>query len=144
MEKSLFDLIQDVKQVCVITEDRIRKEFNLSYVELMALHRLAPHEKLTGSEFSERMNFSPARGSRVINQLNSKGIIHTTVLPYNRRSMEICLSPTGCRLKQQVDSEIQKCENRIMTNADKPGKARIKQALAELHGLMKTAHENRA
>ncbi|MCD6116750.1 MarR family transcriptional regulator [bacterium] len=136
MGKSLFDLVQDVKRVCIFTEDRIRKEFDLSYVEFMAMHLLNPEEKLTGSEFSERMQFSTARGSRVVNQLLTKGLVDTTVLPNNRRSMEIVLSKYGCKLKKKIDDEIKECESRILDSLKPDARKSLKMSLEILSGLL--------
>ncbi|RKY78773.1 hypothetical protein DRQ07_07215 [candidate division KSB1 bacterium] len=136
MDKSLFDLVQDVKRVCIFTEDRIRNEFDLSYVEFMALHLLNPNEKLTGSEFSERMKFSNARGSRVVNQLYKKGLVETTILPNNRRTIEIALSKSGCKLKKEIDKEITKCETKILDSLKPDARKSLKMSLEILSGLL--------
>jgi|GEM_PF-647249 len=141
MDKSLFDLVQDVKRVCIFTEDRIRNEFDLSYVEFMALHLLNPNEKLTGSEFSERMKFSNARGSRVVNQLYKKGLVETTILPNNRRTIEIALSKSGCKLKKEIEKEITKCETKILDSLNNGAKETLKQNLRLLSELMLKAQD---
>jgi len=141
MNKGLFDLVQDVKRVCIFTEDRIREEFNLSSVEFTALHLIEPKEKLTGSAFSERMEFSPARGSRVVNQLQQKGLVNITTLPNNRRSIEIVLTEYGCKLKKKIDAEIKKCESRILDSLKPSEQEELKKNLALLSQLMEGVQE---
>ena len=129
----LFELILHIKRKCQSNEDRIQSELNLTTGEFNGLLTLNANDEIPGIDFAERMSLSPSRGSRVLYKLTSKGFVHTESKPEDRRSVLIKLTPSGLRMKQQIEQRMEECENRICSAFSQKEVEEIKMALMMLN-----------
>ncbi len=136
MEKKLFELIIEVRKKCLQTEEKIRAELNLSPAEFHGLLALEPKEKILGAVFSERMCLSPSRGSRVISRLLQGGFVEQKVVPDNRRSVEVFLTPEGNKMRKTIQKQMEECEERFSSQLDSNQIVDVKHALEALVNVM--------
>jgi len=113
MEKSLVDLIIELKKGCMEDEEQIRTLCKLSLSEYKGIMVIRAGEKITCNILSKKMGLSPSRGSRIINNLVKKGYLLRLVNPGDRRSFVISLSSLGAKVKNQIEQERINCEKRI-------------------------------
>jgi len=113
MEKSLVDLIIELKKGCMKDEKQIRTICNVSLAEYKGIMVISEGEKITCNILSKKMGLSPSRGSRIIDNLVKKGYLLRLVNPGDRRSFVISLSSLGAKVKSQIEQERNNCEKRI-------------------------------
>ena len=109
----IIDLIVALKHKCSIREEDIQKEFDLSLAEYHGVTVMEPDEKVTCSEFSDRLALSPSRGSRIIGKMMEKGFINYDSIPGDRRAHSLSLTPKGKRVKNKVEQKKDECEKTI-------------------------------
>lgn len=129
MGPQLFELILSVKRKCQSNEDRIQKELQISQGEFNGLICLSPDDSILASHFADRMGLSASRGSRVLYKLSSNGYVHTAARPDDRRSMSVCLTPSGIKMKKEIQKRMQACESRICSSLSEKQVSNIKNAL---------------
>jgi len=113
MEKSIVDLILQLKRGCMNDEEQIRTLCKVSLAEYKGIMVIRAGEKITCNIISKKMGLSPSRGSRIIDNLVKKGYLLRMVKPGDRRSFVISLSSQGVKLKNQIEQERKNCERRI-------------------------------
>ena len=111
MEKQLFELIIKIKKKCLRTEERIRGELKLTPGEFHGLLAVQPGERLPGQEFSDRLDISASRGSRVINRLVQRGFMELNTGKEDRRSIEVFLTEDGISMGRLVFEKMVECES---------------------------------
>ena len=136
MPGTMFDLIHSIKKGCVRTEERIRNEYDLSSAELVGLRILNSDEAILAGVFAERLELSPSRGSRVINQMVQKGLITADPIPENRRSVRVALTAEGRRMQRAVEQEIQRCEKQLLAQLPESQRDSFKPMLEKLSNLL--------
>jgi DNA-binding MarR family transcriptional regulator len=121
MKTSITELIQSIRQKCVVNDDKIRNETSLSPSEYRAVVSLTPDDQISSASFSERLGLSPSRGSRVIDKMVANGFVRRDILKNDRRAQVISLAPEGIHLKMKINQMICDCETTIrkhMTDAE--------------------------
>ncbi len=113
MEKSLVDLIIELKKSCMEDEEQICTTCKVSLAEYKGIMVIDDREKITCKILSKKMGLSPSRGSRIIDNLVKKEYLLRMVNPEDRRSFVISLSSRGAKLKNQIEQERNSCERRI-------------------------------
>ncbi len=113
MEKSLVDLIIELKKDCMEDEEQICTTCKVSLAEYKGIMVIDDREKITCKILSKKMGLSPSRGSRIIDNLVKKEYLLRMVNPEDRRSFVISLSSRGAKLKNQIEQERNSCERRI-------------------------------
>lgn len=113
MEKSIVDLIIQLKRGCMNDEEQIRTLCNVSLAEYKGIMVIRKGEKITCNILSKKMGLSPSRGSRIIDNLVKKGYLSRMINPEDRRSFVVSLSSKGVKIKSQIEQERNNCEKRI-------------------------------
>lgn len=113
MEKSLIDLIIELKKGCMEDEQQIRTLCHISLAEYKAVMEIDTTERITCNVLSKKMGLSPSRGSRIIDGLVRKKYLIRTPNSEDRRSFVLSLSPKGTKIKEQIEQERNNCERRI-------------------------------
>lgn len=136
MDKQLFELIMMVKKKCLRTEERIRAELKLTPGEFHGLIAIQDGEKVPGLEFSERMDFSASRGSRILNRLVNKQFMVLNPGQSDRRSIEASLTAEGARMREIIYARMTECEKRITSQLSEKDVRDIRAALTKLASVM--------
>ncbi|MFC2158757.1 MarR family winged helix-turn-helix transcriptional regulator [Acidobacteriota bacterium] len=131
-EETLFTLLDLLRKMCRENEDRIREGVDLNRAEYRGLLVLGKDRKITCHEFSQRMELSPSRGSRIIEKLHRKGYIKREELEDNRRSKYIWLTENGILLQNKINSHLEECESRITSNLSESKLRELKGDIAKL------------
>lgn len=113
MEKSLLDLIFELKRSCMEDEEQIRTLCKVSLAEYKGIMVISEGEKITCNVLSKKMDLSPSRGSRIIDNLVKKDYLIRVVNPGDRRSFVVSLSSKGAKIRRQIEQERNNCERRI-------------------------------
>jgi DNA-binding MarR family transcriptional regulator len=129
VEKSLLDLIMELKNICMEDEEKIRTVCNISLAEYKGITQIDIEEKITCNLLSQKMDLSPSRGSRIIDGLVKRGYFLRTTNPGDRRSFVISLSPKGLKIRKKIKQERSNCEERISNKFSKKQVKIIKEAL---------------
>lgn len=136
MDKQLFELIMMVKKKCLQTEESIRLDLKLTPGEFHGLLAIEEGEKVPGQEFSERMDFSPSRGSRILNRLVTKKFMVLNPGQSDRRSIEASLTVKGVKMREIIVDKMSECETRITSQLSEKDVRDIRIALTKLAGVM--------
>ena len=87
---------------------------------------------LPPSILAERMRRDRARTSRTLTALLGKGLIERVVLPHDRRSARVSLTPAGQSLYDELMPQVQAINARILEVLAPPQKLALDQALESL------------
>ncbi|MBN1760058.1 MAG: winged helix-turn-helix transcriptional regulator [Chitinispirillaceae bacterium] len=132
MANRIIDLIVALKHKCSIREEDIQQEFSLSQAEYHGVVVMESGEKITCSEFSERLGLSPSRGSRIIGKMMEKGFINYDSIPGDRRAHSLSLTPKGKRVKIKVEQKKDECEKTIREHYSEQQAGELKTTLTGL------------
>jgi DNA-binding MarR family transcriptional regulator len=109
----LVDLIYRLKASCIAGELDLMAEAGLSPAEYNGIAAMESGETFCGSDISLKMNLSPSRASRVIEQMVQKGYFKRETDTADRRKCNITLADKGIQLKKQIQEARKTCETRI-------------------------------
>jgi|Deesub1362B_J571_1020462.scaffolds.fasta_scaffold00001_734 MarR family multiple gene transcriptional regulator MgrA len=108
----MLELVRSLRQLCFSIEREVRREAGLTQAQVLSLLNLNPTEVITCQEFSQRMDLSFSRGSRVIDALVRKGLISRTSSKADRRCKRIKLTKKGLEVQKKVHQILQRQEAR--------------------------------
>ncbi len=131
-ENKIIDILTEIQNKCRAKEDKIRENLGLSLAEYKALLCIKIGEKITCHEFSERMDLSLSRGSRVIEKLFQQGFIDRLDCTADRRSKNVLLTESGRKICGKINKSRQKCEDRLAAAYSKTRYNALKDELRSL------------
>jgi DNA-binding MarR family transcriptional regulator len=129
MNKSIIDLIIELKKGCMEDEGHIRTICNISFAEYKGIMEIDIEERMTCNALAKKMGLSPSRGSRIIDNLVRKGYLLRMVNPADRRSFVVSLSFKGAKIRKQIKQERNNCEKRIIKSFSEKEVDLIKEGL---------------
>jgi DNA-binding MarR family transcriptional regulator len=129
MNKSIIDLIIELKKGCMEDEEQIRTICNISLAEYKGIMGIDIEERMTCNALAKKMGLSPSRGSRIIDNLVRKGYLLRMVNPADRRSFVVSLSFKGAKIRKQIKQERNNCEKRIIKSFSEKEVGLIKEGL---------------
>lgn len=129
MNKSIIDLIIELKKGCMEDEEHIRTICNISFAEYKGIMGIDIEERMTCSALAKKMGLSLSRGSRIIDNLVRKGYLLRMVNPADRRSFVVSLSFKGAKIRKQIKQERNNCEKRIIKSFSEKEVDLIKEGL---------------
>lgn len=129
MNKSIIDLIIELKKGCMEDEEHIRTICNISFAEYKGVMEIDIEERMTCNALAKKMGLSPSRGSRIIDNLVRKGYLLRMVNPADRRSFVVSLSFKGAKIRKQIKQERNNCEKRIIKSFSEKEVDLIKEGL---------------
>lgn len=109
----MMDLIFRLKSKCIENETKIMKESNLSQSEFNGIENLNPGELISGKHFSEKLDLSPSRASRIVERMVQKGFLLRNFDSRDRRKCQISLSDKGLKIKRQIKMMRSSCEKKF-------------------------------
>jgi DNA-binding MarR family transcriptional regulator len=130
--EKLVDILDELKKKCAANEEKIRRSLDLSEAEYNGLLCLNKDEKITCQEFSERMNLSVSRGSRVIDMLFEKGYLDRVDCSEDRRCKNVKLTKNGATISRKIDSHRQYREQKLAADYSEQKLAMLKKELRRL------------
>ena len=110
---SLIDLIFRLKTSCMMNESEIISETGLSQAEYHGLEVLEPNVKIGGLELAQKMNLSPSRASRILENMVQNQLVIREIDPHDRRRCTIQLDKKGIEVKEKIREQKLKCEEQI-------------------------------
>ena len=131
-DEKLVDVLADLRKECKAHEEKTRKSLDLSEAEYNGLLCLNKSEKITCQEFSERMNLSVSRGSRVIEKLFEKGYLDRVDCSDDRRCKHVGLTKDGTAIRQKIDEQRQDCEQKLAMDCSEQKLTMLKKELRRL------------
>jgi DNA-binding MarR family transcriptional regulator len=129
MNKSIIDLIIELKKGCMEDEEHIRTICNISFAEYKGIIEIDIEERMTCNALAKKMGLSPSRGSRIIDNLVRKSYLLRMVNPADRRSFVVSLSFKGAKIRKQIKQERNNCEKRIIKSFSEKEVELIKEGL---------------
>jgi len=129
MNKSIIDLIIELKKGCMEDEKHIRTICHISFAEYKGIMGIDIEESITCNALSQKMGLSPSRGSRIIDNLVRKGYLLRMVNPADRRSFVVSLSFKGAKIRKQIKQERNNCEKKIIKSFSEKEVELIKEGL---------------
>jgi DNA-binding MarR family transcriptional regulator len=129
---NLVDVLEDLRKECEAQEEKIRVSLNLSVAEYNGLLCLDKGEKITCQEFSERMNLSVSRGSRVIDRLFEKDYLDRVDCSDDRRCKHVELTKSGLAVRKKIDRQRQDCEQKLTADCSDQKLTMLKKELRRL------------
>ena len=111
--KEIYTTILKLKYFCVCNESRISFSCQISLAELKGINAMEKNKSITCSALSEKMNLSPSRGSRIIDNLVKKGCLIRKIMDNDRRATLLYLSKKGEKIKNDINREQKTFEQKL-------------------------------
>ena len=111
--KEIYDIILKIRHFCTCNESKITSSCHIGLAEFKGINAMENNKKITCTELSERMNLSPSRGSRIIDNLVKKGYLLRKVKDYDRRITLLYLTEKGEKIKDEINHEQRGFEQKI-------------------------------
>ncbi len=131
-QHNLAELITRLRCRCEKTDEEIRKKTPLSPAEYRALLCLQPKECVTAADFSERMELSASRGSRVIEKLCEHDYIIAERSEDDRRRVMISLGSRGLAIKKSIAESLDECNRLFSKKLSEPQIETIRESVENL------------
>ncbi len=136
MNRSVIDLIFQLKSSCLAKEDKIRDELGLSPAEFRGLLALMPESEIPCNILSKKMGLSISRGSRVIDKMLNNNYLKEVYNYNDRRVMNVTLTPKGITTQKRIHKILEDCENTIMKRMSKPELSALENSLIKLSEIL--------
>lgn len=134
--KEIYTTILKLKYFCTCNENKISSSWNISLAELKGVNAMESHESLTCSELAEKMNLSPSRGSRIIDNLVRKGYLFREIQDQDRRTTFLSLTKRGEKLKYNITREQKAFEDILTSKLNSQEIESVKKGLAILEKVL--------
>jgi DNA-binding MarR family transcriptional regulator len=131
-DENLVDILVDLRKECEAHEEKVGTSLDLSKAEYNGLLCLVKGERITCQEFSERMNLSVSRGSRVIDRLFEKGYLNRVDCSEDRRCKHVELTKSGLTVRRKIDKQRQDCEQKLAADCSDQKLTMLKKELRRL------------
>jgi DNA-binding MarR family transcriptional regulator len=135
---SLLHLVARLRRCCDQMEQQIRQQAELSEAQCTLLQAAPVDEPISTGDLCRRVDLSPSRGGRVIDELVQQGFFVRTPNPTDRRITMLALTAEGCRLKQQIMALMTTCEVTILQKLSTEELTTVQTGLATLLQAMET------
>ncbi|HOR42901.1 MAG TPA: winged helix DNA-binding protein [Atribacterota bacterium] len=136
--KDIYDKIIKLKHFCLCHEYRLSSTCRISIAELKGVNVMEEGQLISCSDFSRRINISPSRGSRIIDNLVRKGLLSRSEKENDRRAIFLSLTEKGREIKKNIDREQQKFELLLASQLADEDMELIKKGLQLLEKIMKS------
>ena len=121
---------------CQEKEAHLAEQHNLLEAELKCLRNIGSEESINNKDFSERMNLSPSRITRIIDGLVKKGYIQREIDMSDRRNMKINLSRKGENLTNKINKSFIEIHKEILEEIDVSQHESLLIAMENLHSAI--------
>lgn len=128
----LSELIYKIRCRCINRDEEIRSHTDLSPAEYRAILMIQPEESISGITLGERLDLSPSRTSRVIDQLIAQGYLSKQTDALNRRLHCLRLTSAGERIHATIITERQSCDEKLEEQLSEQDREEIFKALTKL------------
>lgn len=102
LAEQMADLTYELLENCQIKIERTAHKLNLTVAEFKLLRSLQGDEEVSAGGLAKRLGLSSSRITRIIDGLVSKGIVQKEVGGNDRRVVDIRLTETGKKTRDQL------------------------------------------
>jgi len=134
--QKIYQTILNLKKYCICNEDKISSSCHISMAELKGINAIEYQESISCAKLSQKMNLSPSRGSRIIDNLVRKGYLFREIKDQDRRMTLVCLTKRGEKLKYDIKKEQMAFENMLTSELSSQEIESIKEGLAVLEKVL--------
>jgi DNA-binding MarR family transcriptional regulator len=119
MDKSIVEMIFELKFACLSKEESIREKLGLSPAEYRGILSLQPGKAVSCMSLSIAMGLSKSRGSRVIDKLIKNGYLKEAKKEVDKRVFNVKLTRSGEKALKEISIVMKECESAILKNVPK-------------------------
>ena len=134
--KEIYTTILRLKYFCTCNENKISSSWHISLAELKGINAMESHESVTCSELAEKINLSPSRGSRIIDNLVRKGYLFREIQDQDRRTTLLYLTKRGEKLKYNITREQKAFEDMLTSKLSSQEIESVRKGLATLEKIL--------
>jgi DNA-binding MarR family transcriptional regulator len=134
--ESLWSMLGEMGKELLAFEGALQRKLGLSEAEYKGIRSIEEGEKITCQEFSQRMELSVSRGSRVVDRLCHKKLVRRVDCPSDRRCKNVWLTEKGALVRQKIEREIEKREAALNGAFSEKKLAQLKRELEKIAGLL--------
>jgi DNA-binding MarR family transcriptional regulator len=132
MNRSIVEMIFELKFACMSKEESIREKLDISPAEYRGILSLQPGKAVSCMQLSNAMGLSKSRGSRVVDKLIANGYLKEAKKVDDKRVFNIMLTKAGEKALKEINVLMKECETAILKNVPK---AELKSFTLTLHKI---------
>lgn len=137
MDRSIVELIFELKFACLSKEESIRDKLGLSPAEYRGILSMQPGKIVSCMQLSNAMGLSKSRGSRVVDKLIASGYLKEAKKVVDKRVFNIMLTRAGAIALKEINILMKECETAILKNVPKPELKTFTRTLHKISEIVK-------
>ncbi len=110
MERSIMQLIHDIKKKCIDNDTAIDNLLHISQAEHAFFESSLQMKKLETTTIAEIMGLSPSRFSRVVDKMVQNNYLKRETNPKDRRAIKLSFTPRGRRIRKKLEDYKNNCD----------------------------------
>ncbi|MBZ0202964.1 MAG: MarR family transcriptional regulator [Ignavibacteria bacterium] len=114
MNRSIVELIFELKFACLAKEESIREKLDISPAEYRGIISMQPGKAVSCMELSAAMGLSRSRGSRVVDKLIKNGFLKEAEKSDDKRVFNVILTKAGRKALREINHVMKDCESAIL------------------------------
>ena len=136
MDKSIMQLVQEIKKRCSETDTNIDSLLHISQAEHSFFESSLKLKRLETTAIAQQMGLSPSRFSRVVDKMVQNNYIERVQNPNDRRAIKLSFTPKGRRVRKKLEEYKAKCDCNIEDRLSQEQIESIKRSLGLLLEVM--------
>ncbi len=137
MNRSIVEMIFELKFACLSKEESIREKLDLSPAEYRGILSMQPGRAVSCMQLSKVMGLSKSRGSRVVDKLINNGYLKAAKGDEDKRVFNVMLTKSGEKALGEINVLMQECERAILKNVPKGELKTFTQTLHKISEIVK-------
>ena len=109
--------------------DRVLRDTELATPQYTALGVLARHPGMSAADLGRRLFVSPQAAHMTVLALEQRGLVSREILPDNRRSLSVRLTPGGLGLLRRCDKLVDELDAAMLANLDQATQELLRAAM---------------
>ncbi len=137
MDKSVVEMIFELKLACLSKEESIRERLGLSPAEYRGILSLQPGKAVSCMKLSNAMGLSKSRGSRVVDKLITNGYLKEARKEFDKRVFNVKLTSSGEKVLKEISLVMKECESAILKDVPKNELKAFTQTLRKISEIVR-------
>lgn len=137
MDKSVVEMIFELKLACLSKEESIRERLGLSPAEYRGILSMQPGRAISCMQLSKAMGLSKSRGSRVVDKLITNGYLKEAKQETDKRVFNVKLTSSGEKALEEISIVMKECESAILKDVPKNELKAFTQTLRKISEIVR-------
>lgn len=134
--RRIYRLIHETYVLVVGVDEAVTKDFDITPIQFRMLMLLEAEEGLRLTYLSDRVLRSKGQVTRIMDQLENKGLVRRAADPHDRRALNAVLTKAGIKLRNKIYAKHQEAIQTYLSALSKDERKALTRILEKLNPLI--------